>query len=50
MDAKVRELLVISLISLGALCLAWSKGADYFAMAYGATALIAAIEAIRRSR
>jgi hypothetical protein len=32
MDSKLRELTALSLLSLGGLCLAWVKNADYFAL------------------
>src|SRR5262245_57531764 len=50
MDPKVRDLLGISLLSFGSLCLAWARGADLFAMAFAASMVIAGFEAIRSAR
>jgi hypothetical protein len=49
LDAKVRELTVITLVSLFSLGLAWAYEADFFAMFFAAAAAIAAVEAVRRS-
>jgi hypothetical protein len=50
MDTKLRELTALSLMSLGGLCLAWVKDADYFALAFAAMAVTASVEAYLRSR
>jgi hypothetical protein len=48
-DAKVRELALISLAACLGLGLAWQQEADYFAMFFAAAAAIAGVEAVRRS-
>jgi hypothetical protein len=40
----------LSVVSIGALCLAWAKNADYFAMTFAAMAAMASIEAFPHSR
>jgi hypothetical protein len=49
LDTNVRELTVITLISLFSLGLAWGHEADLFAMFFAAAAAIAAVAAVRRS-
>jgi hypothetical protein len=49
LDANVRELTIIALVSLFSLGLAWAYEADLFAMFFAAAAAIAGIEAVRRS-
>ena len=49
LDAKVRELPIIALVSLFSLGLAWAYEADFFAMFFAAAAAIAGVEAVRRS-
>jgi hypothetical protein len=49
LDAKVRELTIIALVSLFSLGLAWAYEADFFAMFFAAAAAIAGVEAVRRS-
>jgi hypothetical protein len=49
LDAKVRELTVIAVLSLFSLGLAWAYEADFFAMFFAAAAGIAAVEAARES-
>jgi hypothetical protein len=49
LDAKVRELTIIALVSLLSLGLAWAYEADFFAMFFAAAAAMAGVEAVRRS-
>jgi hypothetical protein len=49
LDAKVRELTIIALVSFFSLGLAWAYEADLFAMFFAAAAAIAGVEAVRRS-
>ena len=49
MDANVRELTIIVLVSCFSLGLAWAYEADFFAMFFAAAAAIAGVEAVRRS-
>jgi hypothetical protein len=49
LDAKVRELTIIALVSCFSLGLAWAYEADFFAMFFAAAAAIAGVEAVRRS-
>ena len=49
LDAKVRELTIIALVSCFSLGLAWAYEADFFAIFFAAAAAIAGIEAVRRS-
>ena len=49
LDAKVRELTIIALLSLLSLGLAWAYEADFFAIFFAAAAAIAGVEAVRRS-
>jgi hypothetical protein len=49
LDAKVRELTIISLACCFSLGLAWAYEADFFAMFFAAAAAIAGVEAVRRS-
>jgi hypothetical protein len=49
MDARVRELTLISLIACFCLGLAWAHEADFFTITFAAAAAIAAAEAVRRS-
>ena len=49
-NAAVKELALIALISCLALGLALRFEADYFAMFFAAAAAIAGVEAMRRSR
>jgi hypothetical protein len=49
LDAKVRELTVVTLVSLFSLGLAWAYEANFFAMFFAAAAAIAGVEAVRRS-
>ena len=49
LDAKVRELTIIALVSCFSLGLAWAYEADLFAMFFAAAAAIAGVEAVRRS-
>ena len=49
MDANVRELTIIALLSLFSLGLAWAYDADFFAMFFAAAAAIAGVEAVRQS-
>jgi hypothetical protein len=46
LDAKVRELTIIALVSLFSLGLAWAYDADLFAMFFAAAAAIAGVEAV----
>jgi hypothetical protein len=48
-DARVRELTLISLIACFCLGLAWAHEADFFAISFAAAAAIAVAEAARRS-
>jgi hypothetical protein len=49
LDAKVRELTIIALVSCFSLGLAWAYEADLFAMFFAAAAAMAGVEAVRRS-
>ena len=49
LDAKVRDLTIIALVSLISLGLAWAYEADFFAMFFAAAAAMAGVEAVRRS-
>ena len=49
-NATVKELALITLLSCLALGLAWRYEAYYFAMFFAAAAAIAGVEAMRRSR
>jgi hypothetical protein len=49
LDANVRELTIIALVSCFSLGLAWAYEADFFAMFFAAAAAIAGVEALRRS-
>jgi hypothetical protein len=49
LDAKVRELTIIALVSCFSLGLAWAYEADFFAILFAAAAAIAGVEAVRRS-
>lgn len=49
MDRTVRELVLISVVSLFSLAVAWEYAADLFAMFFAIAAAIAGEEAIRRS-
>jgi hypothetical protein len=49
LDANVRELTIIVLVSCFSLGLAWAYEADFFAMFFAAAAAIAGVEAVRRS-
>jgi hypothetical protein len=49
LDAKVRELTIIALVSCFSLGLACAYEADFFAIFFAAAAAIAGIEAVRRS-
>jgi hypothetical protein len=49
LDAKVRELLLLTLLACLGLGLAWAYEADYFAMVFAAEAAFAGFEAVRRS-
>jgi hypothetical protein len=49
LDANVRELTIIALVSCFSLGLAWAYEADLFAMFFAAAAAIAGVEAVRRS-
>jgi hypothetical protein len=49
LDAKVRELSLLTLLACVCLGLAWAYEADYFAMFFAVTAAFAGIEAVRRS-
>jgi hypothetical protein len=49
LDANLRELTIIALLSLFSLGLAWAYEANLFAMFFAAAAAIAGIEAVRRS-
>jgi hypothetical protein len=49
LDAKVRDLTTIALVSLFSLGLAWAYEADFFAMFFAAAAAMAGVEAVRRS-
>ena len=49
LDANVRDLTMIALVSLFSLGLAWAYEADFFAMFFAAAAAIAGVEAVRRS-
>jgi hypothetical protein len=48
-DARVRELSLISLIACFCLGLAWAHEADFFAIAFAVATAIAVAEAVRRS-
>jgi hypothetical protein len=48
-DATVKELAIISLVSCWALGLAWLRESDYLAMFFAVAATIAGVEAVRRS-
>jgi hypothetical protein len=48
-DARVRELALISLIACFCLGLAWAHEADLFAIIFAAAAAVAVVEAVRRS-
>jgi hypothetical protein len=49
LDAKVRDLTIIALVSCFSLGLAWAYEADLFAMFFAGAAAIAGVEAVRRS-
>jgi hypothetical protein len=49
LDAKVRELTLLTLLACLGLGLAWAYEADYFAMVFAAEAAFAGFEAVRRS-
>jgi hypothetical protein len=49
LDAKVRELSLLTLLACLGLGLAWAHEADYFAMVFAAEAAFAGFEAVRRS-
>ena len=49
MDAKVRELTLLTLLACVGLGLAWAYEADYFAMFFAVAAAFAGVEAVRRS-
>jgi hypothetical protein len=48
-NARVKELVLITLLSCLALGLAWRYDSDYFAMFFASAAAIAGMEAFRRS-
>jgi hypothetical protein len=47
-DAKVKELVLISIIACLGLGLAWFNEADFFAIFFATAAAIAIVEAVRR--
>jgi hypothetical protein len=49
LNTNVRELTIITSVSLFSLGLAWAHEADLFAMFFAAAAAIAGVEAVRRS-
>jgi hypothetical protein len=48
-DAKVKELTLISTLACFGLMLAWAQGAEFFAICFATAAAIAICEAVRRS-
>jgi hypothetical protein len=48
-DAKTRQLILISLVSFACLALAWRYEKDFFAMFFAAATAIAGVEAFRQS-
>jgi hypothetical protein len=49
LDAKVRELSLLSLLACVCLGLAWAYEVDYFAIFFAVAAAFAGVEAVRRS-
>ena len=49
LDAKVRELTLLTTLACVCLGLAWAYEADYFAMFFAVAAAFAGVEAVRRS-
>jgi hypothetical protein len=49
LDAKVRELTLLTLLACLGLGLAWAYEADYFAMFFAMAVAFAGVEAVRRS-
>jgi hypothetical protein len=49
LDAKARELTLLTTLACLCLGLAWAYEADFFAMAFAAEAALAGVEAFRRS-
>jgi hypothetical protein len=50
LDAKVRELALLTALACLGLGLAWAYEADYFAMVFAAAAAFAGVEAVRTSK
>jgi hypothetical protein len=49
LDARVRELTLLTMLACLGLGLAWANEADYFAMVFAAEVPLAGVEAVRRS-
>jgi hypothetical protein len=49
LDAKVRELTLLTTFACLCLGLAWAYEADYFALVFAVEAALAGVEAVRRS-
>jgi hypothetical protein len=49
LDAKVRELTLLTTLACLCLGLAWAYEADYFALVFAVEAALAGVEAVRRS-